>query len=79
MTKTNTNKTHAHPRLSIQQNGIVALAGTTKPEAAARCARLRRNLHMIVVRKLTKVTLLAAYFGLFAMLVVAAGDFVLHG
>jgi len=34
---------------------------------------------MIVVRKLTKVTLLAAYFGLFAMLMVAAGDFVLHG
>lgn len=34
---------------------------------------------MVAVRKLMKVTLLAAYFGLFAMLVVAAGDFVLHG
>lgn len=34
---------------------------------------------MAVVRKLTKLTLLAAYFGLFALLMVAAGDFVLHG
>ena len=34
---------------------------------------------MVVVRKLTKITLLAAYLGLFAMLAVAAGDFVLHG
>jgi hypothetical protein len=42
------------------------------------CA-LRRNRTMIVVRKITKVALLAAYFGLFAMLMVAAGDFVLHG
>jgi hypothetical protein len=34
---------------------------------------------MIVARKLMKVTLLAAYFGLFAMMMVAAGDYVLHG
>ena len=34
---------------------------------------------MVAVRKLMKVTLLAAYFGLFGMLMVAAGDFVLHG
>ena len=34
---------------------------------------------MVVVRKLVKVTLLMAYFGLFAVLMVAAGDFVLHG
>jgi hypothetical protein len=35
--------------------------------------------YMVAVRKIMKVTLLAAYFGLFAMLIVAAGDFVLHG
>ena len=34
---------------------------------------------MVVARKLMKVALFAAYFGLFAMLMVAAGDFVLHG
>ena len=34
---------------------------------------------MTIVRRVTKVALLAAYFGLFAMLMVAAGDFVLHG
>ncbi len=34
---------------------------------------------MAIARKLMKVTLLAAYFGLFGMLMVAAGDFVLHG
>ena len=34
---------------------------------------------MFVARKLMKATLLTAYFGLFALLMVAAGDFVLHG
>jgi hypothetical protein len=34
---------------------------------------------MVVAKKLVKVTLLAAYFGLIVMLMVAAGDFVLHG
>jgi hypothetical protein len=34
---------------------------------------------MVVARKLVKVTLLTAYFGLFVMLMVAAGDFVIHG
>jgi len=34
---------------------------------------------MVIARKLMKATLLAAYFGLFGMLLVAAGDFVLHG
>ncbi len=34
---------------------------------------------MVAAKKLMKATLLAAYFGVFAMLMVAAGDFVLHG
>ena len=34
---------------------------------------------MVAVRKVMKVTLLAGYFGLCAMLMVAAGDYVLHG
>jgi|RifCSP13_3_1023840.scaffolds.fasta_scaffold435925_1 hypothetical protein len=34
---------------------------------------------MAFARKLMRVVLFAAYFGLFAMLMVAAGDFVLHG
>jgi hypothetical protein len=34
---------------------------------------------MFVVRRVTKFAALAAYLGLFAMLMVAAGDFVLHG
>lgn len=34
---------------------------------------------MFIARKLVKGTLLVAYFGLFALLMVAAADFVIHG
>ncbi len=34
---------------------------------------------MVAVRKVAKAALLTAYFGLFATLMLAAGDYVLHG
>lgn len=34
---------------------------------------------MVAIRKIVKAALLTAYLGLFVALVVAAGDFVLHG
>jgi hypothetical protein len=34
---------------------------------------------MFIIRRVTKLAALAVYLGLFAMLLVAAGDFVIHG
>lgn len=52
-----------------------------QPEIGCRltCANSGGISTMVIARKLMKVTLLTAYFGLFGMLLVAAGDFVLHG
>lgn len=63
--------------LDIRQADTVRVGASDDGSVVAR--GVKEEQHLMVVRKLIKVALFAAYFGLFAVLMVAAGYFVLHG